>query len=140
MIAHNETEEDILHRIGADSLGYLSVDGMLQVIAQHKEQWKREKEPEIEPVGEKVGGGCQKENGGYCSACFSGNYPVDIEDFVIQPPLYEQRKEKERQEREKEKEKELEAEKLRKEEPRKEVEGVKTQEKPSEEQKGGVVV
>lgn len=44
--------ESIKHKIGADSLGYLSYDGILQSVGS---------------VGE-----------GYCTACFCGNYPMDI--------------------------------------------------------------
>ena len=39
--------------IGANSLGYLSVEGLMKV----------------------VGGS----NGGFCDACFTGNYPVPIQ-------------------------------------------------------------
>lgn len=50
LIAHNNTVEQICQIIGADSLGYLSV--------------KR--------LNELIGG-----NEGYCDACFTGNYPVE---------------------------------------------------------------
>ncbi|WFR58281.1 amidophosphoribosyltransferase [Anaerocolumna sp. AGMB13025] len=50
LIAHNNTVEQIREVIGADSLGYLSVDRLSELI-----------------------------NGdtGYCDACFTGNYPVE---------------------------------------------------------------
>lgn len=92
LIAHIETEGEILKRIGADSLGYLSVEGMLKVIGAHKEQQKETENKKGQT------GGCGK--GGYCSACFSGEYPVDIEDFASQKPLYEQKQEREEKERE----------------------------------------
>lgn len=44
--------ESIKHKIGADSLGYLSYDGILQSVGS---------------MGE-----------GYCTACFCGNYPMEI--------------------------------------------------------------
>ena len=50
LIAHNNTVEQICKIIGADSLGYLSVDRLSELI-----------------------GGDQ----GYCDACFTGNYPVE---------------------------------------------------------------
>lgn len=50
LIAHNNTVEQICEIIGADSLGYLSV----------------------ERLNELIDGDC-----GYCDACFTGNYPVD---------------------------------------------------------------
>lgn len=50
LIAHNNTVERICEIIGADSLGYLSVDRLSEVIKGDK---------------------------GYCDACFSGNYPIE---------------------------------------------------------------
>ncbi len=53
LIAANMSEEQIRETIGADSLGYLSVRGLLKV----------------------VGGS----NGGFCDACFTGNYPIPVQ-------------------------------------------------------------
>ncbi len=53
LLAANNSEEKIRTIIGADSLGYLSVEGLMKV----------------------VGGS----NGGFCDACFTGNYPVPIQ-------------------------------------------------------------
>ena len=50
LISANKTAEEICEFIGADSLGFLSVEGLLQCV----------------PVG------------GYCCACFTGEYPVAI--------------------------------------------------------------
>jgi amidophosphoribosyltransferase len=50
LIAANMTVDEITHAVGADSLGYLSLDGML----------------------ESVPGGPS----GFCHACFSGDYPT----------------------------------------------------------------
>jgi amidophosphoribosyltransferase len=50
LIAHNNTLDQIRDMIGADSLGYLSV----------------------ERLSEMIGG-----DTGFCAACFTGNYPVD---------------------------------------------------------------
>jgi amidophosphoribosyltransferase len=50
LIAHNNTVEQICEIIGADSLGYLSVDRLSELI---------------------------KGDTGYCDACFSGNYPIE---------------------------------------------------------------
>jgi amidophosphoribosyltransferase len=56
LIAYNNTVEQIRDMIGADSLGYLSVDSL----------------------SEMIGG-----DTGYCDACFTGNYPIapPIEDI-----------------------------------------------------------
>ena len=51
---HYATETEIGTALGVDSLAYLSVDGMLNAVPQEA--------------------GC-----GYCTACFSGNYPVDVD-------------------------------------------------------------
>ena len=53
LLAANKTEAEIRDLIGADSLGYLSVKGLLKV----------------------VGG----TDGGFCDACFTGNYPVPVQ-------------------------------------------------------------
>ncbi len=51
LIAHNKTVQEIADFINVDSLGYLSHEGMLSVM---------------------------KTNGDFCSACFTGKYPVPI--------------------------------------------------------------
>lgn len=61
LIAHKLDIEQIRQHIGADSLGYLSLDGMLTAIR--------------ESVG--------FENN-YCTACFSGSYPVRIPEWLFE--------------------------------------------------------
>ena len=53
LIAANKSEEEINQYINSDSLGYLSVAGLLKV----------------------VGGS----RGGFCDACFTGNYPIPVQ-------------------------------------------------------------
>ena len=53
LLAANNTVDQIRDFIDADSLGYLSVKGLMKV----------------------VGGS----NGGFCDACFTGNYPVPVQ-------------------------------------------------------------
>ena len=53
LIAANKTVKEIREFIGADTLGYLSMCGLLKV----------------------VGGS----GGGFCDACFTGNYPIPIQ-------------------------------------------------------------
>ena len=53
LIAANKTVEEIRELAGADSLGFLSVEGLLQV--------------------------ADGEKGGFCDACFTGNYPVPVQ-------------------------------------------------------------
>ena len=53
LLAANNTIPEIREFIGADTLGYLSVKGLMKV----------------------VGG----ETGGFCDACFTGNYPVPVQ-------------------------------------------------------------
>ncbi len=52
LIAHNRTVEDIREHVGADSLHYLSVDGMMKAV-QRKD--------------------------GFCQACFTGQYPIPVD-------------------------------------------------------------
>jgi amidophosphoribosyltransferase len=53
LIAANQTVEEIREYIGADTLGFLSVDGLMNVVGGSK--------------------------GGFCNACFTGDYPVPIQ-------------------------------------------------------------
>ena len=53
LIAANKTVEEIRQAVGADTLGYLSVEGLMKVV-----------------------GGSE---GGFCNACFTGDYPVPIQ-------------------------------------------------------------
>jgi len=54
LIAANHTVDEIRDMIGLDTLGYLSIDGLLEGTHTSKE--------------------------GFCLACFDGNYPVPIEE------------------------------------------------------------
>jgi amidophosphoribosyltransferase len=52
LIAHHHTIDEIRDYIGADSLHFLSVEGMMRALGRRE---------------------------GYCNACFTGNYPLDID-------------------------------------------------------------
>lgn len=54
LIASTKSEEEIRRKLGVDSLGYLSLEGMLEAV-----------DPEAT----------------FCSACFSGNYPAPLVDL-----------------------------------------------------------
>jgi amidophosphoribosyltransferase len=58
LIAHHKSVEEIREYIGADSLAYLSHKGMMQAITAR--------------LGE---------NQGHCSACFTGEYPIHLEEW-----------------------------------------------------------
>jgi len=61
LIAANKSVEEIREYIGADSLAYLSLEGLKKACSE----------------GEKIS---------YCSACYTGKYPTDIVDVdEIQP-------------------------------------------------------
>ncbi len=51
LIAHKRTVEEICQYVGADSLHYLSLDGMMRAIGREE---------------------------GYCQACFTGKYPLEV--------------------------------------------------------------
>ncbi|MEO8608119.1 MAG: amidophosphoribosyltransferase [Chloroflexota bacterium] len=61
LIAHQLDIEGIRQRIGADSLAYLSLQGMSDAIDSS--------------LGKQVG---------HCAACFSGNYPVRIPEWLFE--------------------------------------------------------
>ncbi len=56
LIASNKTVEEIREYLGVDSLGYLSLEGMISA--------------------------CSNEQTGFCDACFTGNYPLAPEKGV----------------------------------------------------------
>ena len=60
LIGHQKNVEEIRQHIGADSLGYLSLEGMTAAV--------------LETV---------KEQAGHCNACFSGQYPIDIPEWLF---------------------------------------------------------
>ncbi|MBL4808456.1 MAG: amidophosphoribosyltransferase [Phycisphaerales bacterium] len=69
LIAHNKSVEEIREFLGVDSLRFLSHEGMLSVM--------------------------NNAESGYCTACFTGNYPVDPDrplacevSAKAQPPLF----------------------------------------------------
>jgi amidophosphoribosyltransferase len=61
LIAHQHTPDEIRQIIGADSLGYLSLEGLRATALRLKR--------------------------GFCDACFSNEYPVPIEDAQVPPQL-----------------------------------------------------
>lgn len=61
LIAANHGLEEIRQKIGADSLAYISLDGMLNAIQ--------------DVVGFK---------NSYCTACFSGDYPIKIPEWLFE--------------------------------------------------------
>ncbi len=65
LIAHRLTVEEIRQHLGCDSLGYLSLDGLERAVS--------------EEVGNGVGPGGR----GYCNACFSGSYPIHLEEWWL---------------------------------------------------------
>ena len=56
LIGANHTVEEIASRLGVDSLGYLSTEGLLSAM----------------PPG----------SGPFCLACFNGRYPMDLGEHV----------------------------------------------------------
>lgn len=57
LIAHSKEPEDIAKYIVADSLGYLSLEGLMKAVG----------------------------SGGYCTACFNGDYPIQFQDEGRKP-------------------------------------------------------
>ena len=52
LIAHKRTVDEIREYVGADSLHYLSLDGMMKAIGR---------------------------TDGFCQACFTGNYAIEVD-------------------------------------------------------------
>lgn len=65
LIAAHHSIEEIREIIGADSLAFLSQEGMLEAIGRDTSAYKR----------------------GFCTACFDGDYPTEIYEDTIKPYL-----------------------------------------------------
>ena len=59
LLAHTKDAQEICKQIGADSLAYVSLDGLYRAMGQS---------------------GRNAEKPSYCDACFSGDYPVELVD------------------------------------------------------------
>ncbi len=59
LLASQKSVEEICEYIGADSLAYISIDGLYRAVGETK---RNNKQPQ------------------YCDACFSGDYPVELVD------------------------------------------------------------
>jgi len=57
LIAHTKNEDEICKYVGADSLKYLSIEGMMRCVEE------------------------ESTSKGHCNACFSGKYDIEIEDI-----------------------------------------------------------
>jgi amidophosphoribosyltransferase len=60
LIGASKSPEEIRRETGADSLAHLSYEGMIKA----------------------VHAGLTQSYGGYCGACFTGNYPVPVDECV----------------------------------------------------------
>lgn len=70
LIGARMSVEDIANKIGVDSLGYLSIEGLKESIGL-----------EATPLLEKLPDGSEKLNEHtICKACFNGDYPTDVPD------------------------------------------------------------
>jgi amidophosphoribosyltransferase len=61
LIAHRLNLDEICETIGADSLGYLSLPGMLDAIRTPENTDER-----------------------HCTACFSGHYPINVPEWLFE--------------------------------------------------------
>ena len=62
LIANNKSIEKIRKFIGADSLSFISIEGLYKALGRGKNK--------------------QKFNHGYCDACFTGKYPIKLVDQI----------------------------------------------------------
>ena len=61
LIAHRRSVDEIRRHTGAESLAYVSHEGMMQVVTENIDT---------------------SEGAGHCSACFSGEYPLDVQACI----------------------------------------------------------
>jgi amidophosphoribosyltransferase len=70
LIASSHTIEEIGRYLSADSIGYLSLDGLVASVAA---------------VEQKSRGGAALDRTSYCHACFSGEYPISLAPATRRP-------------------------------------------------------
>ena len=100
LIAHSRSEEEICAYTRADSLGYLSLKGMLQALGSNAGAGGSpggDRDADSGPGGDGASGPSvrdgsvpaapRQEAECFCDACFSGNYPVPFEQPVKVRPL-----------------------------------------------------
>jgi amidophosphoribosyltransferase len=98
LIAASHTPEEICRYLRADSLGYLSLEGLIEAVsavegkhrrAQAVEAGKSQGPGKLHLPVVAADGGNNATTGsdlGYCHACFSGQYPVRFQDRDSAPP------------------------------------------------------
>ncbi len=80
LIASHKTVDEIRRHIGADSLGYLSEEGLVKAVSQPKPEANGD-QPGAQPSG----------RGSFCMACFNGEYPMSVpiqmDKLALEPAL-----------------------------------------------------
>ncbi len=83
LIAAMHTAEEINQFLTSDTLGYLSVDGVYEAVAEAGGAGWAASLAERGVDSTAIGPGCR----GFCDACFTGKYPVDITTELTPPQL-----------------------------------------------------
>ncbi|GAM17513.1 hypothetical protein SAMD00019534_006880, partial [Acytostelium subglobosum LB1] len=81
LIGYNKTLKEVCDYIGAESLEYLSYDGMVSAVTYGKKPQHSDTQPTQQPAtcGGKLNGSIKAKDNGYCSACFTGEYPIKVD-------------------------------------------------------------
>eukprot|EP00009_Paramoeba_aestuarina_P009603 CAMPEP_0201534138 /NCGR_PEP_ID=MMETSP0161_2-20130828/55370_1 /ASSEMBLY_ACC=CAM_ASM_000251 /TAXON_ID=180227 /ORGANISM="Neoparamoeba aestuarina, Strain SoJaBio B1-5/56/2" /LENGTH=87 /DNA_ID=CAMNT_0047938619 /DNA_START=241 /DNA_END=500 /DNA_ORIENTATION=- len=81
LIANQKTVEEIRLHLGVDSLGFLSLEKMKQSVSGASVSDLRKDSSSSPSPASSSSSPCEGEDN-YCTACFSGDYPLDIEDMA----------------------------------------------------------
>ncbi|GAU91722.1 hypothetical protein RvY_03927 [Ramazzottius varieornatus] len=71
LIANQMSAEELPHYLGADSVAYLSIDGLLRAVKKGAKPPLPSENPQADCPWEKV-------EAGHCTACLTGVYPVEL--------------------------------------------------------------
>ncbi len=74
LIASTHTTDEIARHLTADSVGYLSIEGLHRAVSKNDPKQSHLRVAQASPNPDEPISGK-----GYCDACFSGNYPVPFE-------------------------------------------------------------
>ena len=81
LVAATHSVEEVCELVGADSLAYISLDGLIDAVGMHGERGGAVLDSGVRGVPRKRDAAAGPD-AGFCTACFSGRYPVRVpEDF-----------------------------------------------------------
>jgi amidophosphoribosyltransferase len=80
LIASGLLTDEVAAYLGADSLAYLSLEALTEAAANRRSAGLKDEAPRAAPAGPGQPSGSPPAEHGLCTACFTGSYPIPIDD------------------------------------------------------------